>query len=274
MLKLSNIPHCTHHTGIGYALCKQLATKDNCHVFLTARNPDRGQKAVDTIRKLGGSVEFIPLDTCDEASIKNAAKTTKDILSEKKLYGIVNNAGIGINTGISNELMLKTNLYGPKLVCENFLDLLDPENGRIVNLGSGGGPSYVSGVRSNEDLKILCSPDSEACTWEWIENYAQKHIENGYGFTKAMLACYTGLFAREHPNIKTSCVTPGYILTQMTDGYGATKSPEEGLVSIRKALFDDLPGNGWYYGSDGERSPYHFMRSPGEPVYDGVNPYL
>ena len=178
-------PHYRRHHHIYRNWICSLATKDNCHVFLTARNTDRGQKAVDTIRKLGGSVEFIPLDTCDENSIKNAAKTTKDLLSDNKLYGIVNNAGIGLNTGVSNELLLKTNLYGPKLVSENFLELLDPENGRIVNLGSGGGPSYVSGVRSKEDLRILCSPDSEACTWEWIENYAQKNIENGYGFTKA-----------------------------------------------------------------------------------------
>ena len=28
-----------------------------------------------------------------------------------------------------------------------------------------------------------------------------------------------------------------------------------------------------YYGSDGMRSPYHFMRNPGEPVYDGVPPH-
>ena len=59
-------------------------------------------------------------------------------------------------------------------------------------------------------------------------------------------------------------------------GYGASKSPDEALVSIKKCLFEELgPGeNGWYYGSDGLRSPYHFMRSPGEEVYDGVNPFL
>ena len=29
-------------------------------------------------------------------------------------------------------------------------------------------------------------------------------------------------------------------------------------------------GNGWYYGSDGLRSPLHYMRNPGEPPWDGV----
>ena len=56
----------------------------------------------------------------------------------------------------------------------------------------------------------------------------------------------------------------------MTKGFGATKPPEEGTVSIRHCLFQDWGGgNGWYFGSDAERSPLHFMRNPGEPVYDG-----
>eukprot|EP00656_Telonema_subtile_P048485 TRINITY_DN5787_c0_g1_i5.p1 TRINITY_DN5787_c0_g1~~TRINITY_DN5787_c0_g1_i5.p1 ORF type:complete len:106 (+),score=4.46 TRINITY_DN5787_c0_g1_i5:3-320(+) len=42
---------------------------------------------------------------------------------------------------------------------------------------------------------------------------------------------------------------------------------------LAKMLFEDLPGNGYYFGSDGVRSPYHFMRSPGEPEYDGNMPF-
>ena len=61
-------------------------------------------------------------------------------------------------------------------------------------------------------------------------------------------------------------------MTNMTRGYGATKPPEEGTVSTMKCLFDELPGNGFYYGSDGVRSPLHFMRNPGEPEYDGKPP--
>ena len=49
--------------------------------------------------------------------------------------------------------------------------------------------------------------------------------------------------------------------------------PEEGTLAIKKCLFD-MPQeeSGWYYGSDGVRSPLHFMRNPGEPAYDGVVP--
>lgn len=264
--------------GIGFALSKQLAVDHNCHVFLTARNIERGETAASKIMDAGGSVDFIPLDTSNPESIAEAAKTTAQKLAsqnpDEKLYGIVNNAGIGLNTGMTGDI-IRTNLYGPKLVCENFMDLLDPNMGRIVNLGSGSGPMYVQGC-SVEDQKVLCSPESVTLTWDWIEEHWKRKLNgsDAYGLSKALLACYTGILAREHPNIKSSAVSPGFINTQMTSGWGASKSPEQGTLPILHCLFNDLEGNGWYYGSDALRSPYHFMRSPGEPVYDGVNPFL
>ena len=268
--------------GIGYALCKQLAIEHNCHVYLTARNPERGQAAVSKIASAissapscKGSIEFLPLDTSKESSVLQCKEQTARKLSNngEKLHGIVNNAGIGLNTGKSGNI-LNTNLYGHTRASEHFLELLDPDNGRIVNLGSGSGPMYVAGC-SVDDKKLFCSPDSSEVTWEWIENYATENLNQGdpYGLSKALLAAYTGLFAQMHPNIMTSCVSPGFINTQMTSGWGASKSPDDGTVAIKKCLFDTLGGNGWYYGSDGLRSPYHFMRNPGEAVYDGVNPF-
>ena len=96
---------------------------------------------------------------------------------------------------------------------------------------------------------------------------------NVYGLSKALVACYTGYFANQHPNILSSCVSPGFINTQMTAGYGASKSPDQGILSIMHCLLEELGGNGWYYGSDAVRSPYHFMRNPGEMAYDGNAPF-
>ena len=271
--------------GIGFAVCKQLAIEHNCHVYLTARNPERGQAAASKIASIinstpscTGSIDFLPLDTSNESSISKCKDQAAEKLNGSPLYGIVNNAGIGLNTANSGDI-LTTNLYGPKRVSEQFLPLLDQNEGRIVNLGSGSGPMYTSGC-SLEDKRILCSPsDSDSqVTWEYIEQHA-KHNLNGsdaYGLSKALLAAYTGLFARMHPHIKTSCVSPGFIDTQMTSGWGASKAPDQGTVAIMRCLLEEMGQgeNGWYYGSDGRRSPYHFMRNPGEPVYDGVNPFL
>lgn len=272
------------NTGIGFALCKQLAVDHHAHVFLTARNPTKGQDAVSKIQSLmernksKGSVTFVPMDTSNDESVLSASKVIQEQLSKeeegdnKKLYGLVNNAGIGLNTGFDD--ILNTNLYGTKRVCEAFINLLDAEKGRIVNLGSGSGPMYTGGC-SDANKSMLCHP--EKATWEDIEQHAKNNL-NGqyvdvYGLSKALVACYTGYFANQYPNILSSCVTPGFINTQMTAGYGASKSPDEGTLAIKHCLLDTLDGNGWYYGSDGVRSPYHFMRSPGEPAYDGNLPF-
>lgn len=49
-----------------------------------------------------------------------------------------------------------------------------------------------------------------------------------YGFSKACLIAYTMILAREYPELKINAMTPGYILTDITKGMGATKPPEEG----------------------------------------------
>ena len=80
--------------------------------------------------------------------------------------------------------------------------------------------------------------------------------------------------ARENPNILCSSISPGFIETNMTAGIGEPNDkgkPEEGTVSIRHCLFQQLEGNGWYYGSDGLRSPLDVPRDPGTPAYNGVD---
>eukprot|EP00532_Pseudo-nitzschia_australis_P013573 CAMPEP_0168224994 /NCGR_PEP_ID=MMETSP0140_2-20121125/12421_1 /TAXON_ID=44445 /ORGANISM="Pseudo-nitzschia australis, Strain 10249 10 AB" /LENGTH=144 /DNA_ID=CAMNT_0008155541 /DNA_START=509 /DNA_END=943 /DNA_ORIENTATION=+ len=144
-------------------------------------------------------------------------------------------------------------------------------------MGSGSGPMYVSSVRGKEDRAMLCSGPEGQVTWKDIEEHAKNNLSESvaYGLSKGLLACYTCVLSRQYPNLAISCVTPGFIDTQMTAGWGASKKPEQGTLAIRKCLFEPLKhGSGWYYGSDGIRSPYHFMRSPGEPEYDGVNPFL
>ena len=47
-----------------------------------------------------------------------------------------------------------------------------------------------------------------------------------YGMSKALLNSYTMMLAREHPKLKINSCSPGYILTDLTAGMGATKRPE------------------------------------------------
>jgi NAD(P)-dependent dehydrogenase (short-subunit alcohol dehydrogenase family) len=264
------------NAGIGFALCRQLAVDHGCHVYMGARSIEKGEAAVKAILDAApvAKVELVQLDTASDESVAAAVEAVKSKLGDDTLYSVVNNAGTGLNHGVDAATMISTNLFGPKRVCEAFLPLLNTSEGRIVNVGSGAGPSYVKGVSDVAVKKQLCSEDQ---TWEQI----QAHLDSvrpeatnmgGYGLSKALLTNYSSALAKLNPNLKINCCSPGFIDTAMTKGYGASKTPEEGTVAIKKLLFEDLTGNGWYYGSDGVRSPLHFMRNPGEPAYDGVVP--
>jgi len=83
-------------------------------------------------------------------------------LDNKKLYALVNNAGTGLaHKGVTPADMYATNFYGPKLMSEAFIPMIDPDVGRIVNLGSGAGPMYVNKLEG--EAKTLLS--SKDLTW-------------------------------------------------------------------------------------------------------------
>jgi carbonyl reductase 1 len=274
------------NSGIGFALVKQLAVEDGYMVYLGARTLEKALLAVQSILSTTASsssssssilnIEAIELDPGNDLSVLAAASSLKS--KGITLYGLINNAGTGLKHGSDGVEMLNVNALGPKRVFEAFLPLLDPSIGRVVNVGSGSGPSYVK-LQNAEVQKLLCNLPS----WEALEAHMElkksdpifmKEFNPGpYGLSKAILAAYTMLLAKEHPNLTISCVSPGFIQTRLTEGYGATKTPEEGTVSIRHCLNKPLEGNGWYYGSDAIRSPYHFTRDPGTEAYDGVPPY-
>ena len=90
----------------------------------------------------------------------------------------------------------------------------------------------------------------------------------GYGLSKAGLTAYTIQQAKQYPNLLCTSLSPGFIQTNMTAGFGARLTPEQGTVSLMKCLFEDVV-SGYYYGSDGLRSPLTVTRDPGTPEYGG-----
>ena len=70
------------------------------------------------------------------------------------------------------------------------------------------------------------------------------------------------------PNLKCVSLSPGFIDTALTKGFGAKLTAEEGTVSSIKCLFGDVV-SGYYYGSDGLRGPLTMTRDPGMPEYGG-----
>jgi len=256
--------------GIGRALCRQLAADHGFYVLLGSRDTGRGEEAVKSILEKSPEcqdrLEFLPLDVASDASVKAAAETVREKFGT--MYAIVNNAGVGFQNSMADTLNINT--YGPKRVCDHFLPLLDPKEGRIVNTASASGPNYNAGAPAAE-REMLTNPD---VTWEELSATMEKVSKDPggrqpYGFSKACLIAYTMMLAREKPELKINAMTPGYILTDITRGMGATKPPEEGTKAAIYCLTGDLKGNGWYYGSDALRSPIDRYRAPGDPPYEG-----
>ena len=281
--------------GIGLAIAKAiLEHADDTRVFLGSRDRDRGELARASLLKKQPAwakrVEVLDLDVASDASAAAAAQTVRERLGDTALYGVVNNAGIGSgNTGL--RAVLEVNTLGVRRVCEAFLPLLDPEQGRIVNITSASGPNFVAQC-SPERQRLFTDPDIE---WPTIAALIDESlaIQNGrgtfataglgdgnaYGLSKACTNSDTLLLAREHPNLRINACTPGFIETDLTRPYLASsgrsaadlgmKPPSEGARSALFLLFGEPEGNGRYYGSDALRSPLDRYRSPGDPPYEG-----
>jgi len=262
------------NNGIGFALCKLLATEHGCDVLLGSRSEGKGADAVAAIKKLApeASVELVVLDVASDASVEAAAKAVKakNIL----LYALVNNAGVGLAHGAAAGTaadILNTNTEGPKRVSNAFVGLIAPKIGRIINMSSGVASMWLRG-QDAATKKLYSNPD---LTQEALDADVAKQLKagnvgmgGGYGLSKAALTAYTLIQAKQWPNLICVSITPGFINTAMTAGFGAKLTPEQGCVSALKTLFGDVT-SGYYYGSDGLRSPLTCTRDPGTPEYGG-----
>ncbi len=183
-------------------------------------------------------VELINIDVSDDKSVQAAAESLRS--KGVKLYALVNNAGVGFQTGPGSvDQLMQVNFYGPKRVTDAFLDLIDAEKGRIVNTSSGAASMWLR--NQSAELKTLFS--SGDTTWEQLVEAVNANKGSAsmgaYGLSKAALTCYTIQQAKMYPNLICASLSPGFIQTKMTNGFGAKLSPAEGTVSLRKCLFGD-----------------------------------
>src|SRR5690606_14571232 len=233
-----------------------------------------------------------PLDVASDASVNRAAQQIREHCAGEPtpLYGLVNNAGIG-DSAASLAEVLEVNTLGVRRVCEAFLPLLDPQEGRIVNVTSAAGPNFVASC-SLERQKVLVNPQIE---WSELRAFLDECLAieggkpafaarglgdgNAYGLSKACTNSYTLSLAREQPNLRINACTPGFIETDLTRRYATSqgKSPQDvgmkppaaGARAPLFLLFGKPEGSGHYYGSDAQRSPLDRYRAPGTEPYRG-----
>lgn len=264
--------------GIGLAIVQAiLKNHDDTFVFLGSRDAERGKKACETIGS--DRVQVVALDVASDDSVAAAAEQVKAAVNGESLYGIVNNAGIGLGSD-ALEAVLNVNVRGIKRVSDSFLSLLDKSSGRMVNITSASGPMYVAKCDQDKQ-RFFVDPKVE---WGAIDALMSAAVKAGdeadaYGLSKACANSLTMCLAQNHPSLRINACTPGFIETDLTRPYAESsgkspadlgmKSPEEGTRSAMHLLFEELDGNGWYYGSDAVRSPLDKYRAPGDPPFAG-----
>ena len=101
------------------------------------------------ITDVSSRIKLVEMDVTSSESISNAQTVIAEDLGSSRLFGIVNNAGIGF--GNTHEETCNTNFWGPVNVINAFQGLLSDgkdgrEQGRIVNVASASGGNYVSSL--------------------------------------------------------------------------------------------------------------------------------
>ena len=190
--------------GIGFEIARQLAAHE-FHVFVGARDAQRGEAAAAKLASNGARVSFLLLDVNDHASVRAAAKAFAR--EADQLDVLVNNAAIledrdGI-LDLSPELFertMRTNVLGPIIVAQEFWPFLKRARGRIVNISSGAGALHD------------------------MDDYAA-----AYGISKAALNAVTRKLATvgRSDGIVVNSVCPGWVRTDM-GGASAPRSVEQG----------------------------------------------
>lgn len=137
-------------TGIGFATSQVLA-KAGYDVFAGVRSPGAGEALTKAGDALPGKITPILLEVTDEASVAAAAQRVKAALGGEPLFGLVNNAGVGMGGPLLYQpideirQVFEVNVIGLLRTTQAFAPMLAAtptspwRSGRVVNISSVGG---------------------------------------------------------------------------------------------------------------------------------------
>ncbi|XP_062090116.1 short-chain dehydrogenase/reductase 2b isoform X2 [Humulus lupulus] len=244
--------------GIGYAMVKRLAEM-GVSVVLTARDEEKGRKAIEQLRReLGESMDNVHclcLDVSDPSSIASFVSSFKQHFGVLDI--LVNNAAVSFNDIGENsvehaETVIKTNFYGAKLLTEALFPLFrlsSPTTFRLLNISSRLGS--INKLRNPGIRKILEKEDVTEEEVEGVVRWFLEDVKSGrwrsrgwpelwtdYAVSKLAMNAYTRILAKRYKGkgLSANCFCPGYTQTSMTRGKGTHTADDAALVGTKLAL--------------------------------------
>ncbi|KAG8541429.1 hypothetical protein GDO81_029082 [Engystomops pustulosus] len=212
-------------TGFGNLLARQL-DKRGMHVLASCLT----ESAAENLKKETSSrLHTIILDVSDSENVRSATKWVSTIVKDKGLWGLVNNAGIGIPGGINEWLttddflkILKVNLLGVIDVTLNMLPIIRKAQGRVVNVSSAGGRVTICG--------------------------------GGYCLSKYGIESFSDSLRREMLpfGVKVSIIEPGFFKTGLTN----TQSQKQNVKRIWEKAPEEVRES---YGAEYFRKCYDYV---------------
>jgi NAD(P)-dependent dehydrogenase (short-subunit alcohol dehydrogenase family) len=195
------------NSGIGYHTAKGLAEM-NATVILVCRDLEKGQKALDEIKKTTNS-HSLYLMHCDVSSMKSVDRFTREFTDRFTcLHVLINNAGAAFskrqNTEEGHEKTIATNYLGAFKLTHNLLPMLrERPLSRIINLGSG---MHKTGRVDFDDFMM---------------EKRYKSME-AYATSKLIVTAYTYALAEriEGTGVTANVVEPGFVATNLGTNMG------------------------------------------------------
>ncbi|GLG95898.1 hypothetical protein R5R35_005589 [Gryllus longicercus] len=230
--------------GIGFEIVKGLCQKFDGVVYLTARDVDRGSRAVEELKKEGLDPKFHQLDICDQQSLNTFKKHLEDNYGGLDI--LVNNAAIAFKMAstepfsVQAEQTIHVNYTSLLETCHILFPLLKP-HARVVNVSSSAGHlSRIPGESLKQKLANPSLTEEELTTL--MNDFVQaakngNHSEQGwpnsaYSVSKVGVSALSFLQQRAfdkdtREDLVVNAVHPGYVKTDMSSQKG-NLTPEEG----------------------------------------------
>ncbi len=190
------------NSGIGKETALGLA-RMGARVVLVCRNREKGQAALEDIRRESGSSELDLLiaDMSSQASVRSLAEQIRQ--KYPRLDVLINNAGAGVRARTLSadgiEMTVATNHLGAALLTLLLLDLL-----------KASAPSRIINVSSEAQRRVRLDMND-------LQFERRKYGFAAYGQSKLLMNAFTFELARrlEGTGVTANCLHPGVVATNI-----------------------------------------------------------